>query len=75
MPNFLLFVCFYTVEFYRLPGRNDKMYDDVVFVITFRHQLTMFAYRVLIVLSRLLHAHIALETDTAKISAAFSRIF
>ena len=34
----------------------------------------MFGIRVLIGLSRLLHAHIAYETDTAKIIAAFCRI-
>ena len=40
----------------------------------FRYPLTMFGNRVLIVLSRLLHADIAYETETGKINAAFSRI-
>ena len=40
----------------------------------FRYPLTMFENRVLIRLSRLLHAHIAYETDTAKIIAACCRI-
>ena len=47
------------------------MYDDVVFAIPFRYPLTMFGYRLLIGLSRLIHAHIAHDTDTAKIIAAF----
>ena len=65
---------FDTVEFNRLPCPNDKKYDDVVFDDQFRYQLTMFRTRVLIGLSRLFHAHIAYETDTAKMIAAFCRI-
>ena len=41
------------------------MYDDVIIDNLFRHPLTMLGYRVLIWLARLLHAHIAYETDTA----------
>ena len=65
---------FDTVEFNRLPCSNNKMNDDAVFADTFRYQLTMFGIRVLIWLSRLFHAHIADEFDTAKIIAAFFRI-
>ena len=43
---------FDTVEFNRLPYRNDKKYDDVVFADGFRYQLAMFEIRVLIGLSR-----------------------
>ena len=50
------------------------MNDDAVFADRFRYQLTMFGIHVLIGLSRLLHAHIAYETDTDKIIAAFFRI-
>ena len=50
------------------------MYGDAVFAITFRNQLAIFEMLVLIWLSRLLHAHIAYEIDTAKIIAAFFRI-
>ena len=50
------------------------MYDDGVFAIRFRYQVAMFEIRVLIWISRLLHAHIAYEIDTAKIIAAFFRI-
>ena len=50
------------------------MYDDVIIADRFRYPLTMYAKRVLIKLSRLLDAHIAYETDTAKIIAAFCRI-
>ena len=50
------------------------MYDDAVFADRFRYQLTMFGIRVLIGLSRFLHAHVAYEIDTAKIIAAFGRI-
>ena len=46
-----------------------------MFADRFCYPLTMFGYQVLIVLSRLLSAHIAHETDTAKIIAAFCRIF
>ena len=50
------------------------MYDDAVFANRFHYQLTMFGIRVLIWQSRLLHAYIAYEIDTAKIIAAFFRI-
>ena len=50
------------------------MYDDGVFAIRFRYQLTMFEISLLIWISRLLHAHIAYEIDTAEIIAAFFRI-
>ena len=50
------------------------MYDDAVFAIRFHNQLTMFGIRVLIWLSRFVHAHIAYEIDTDKIIAAFFRI-
>ena len=50
------------------------MYDDAVFAIRFRYQLTMFGIRVLIWISGLLHAYIAYEIDTAKIIAAFFQI-
>ena len=53
---------------------NDKIYDDVVFADRFRYPLAMVGIRVLIGLSRLLHAHIAYEIDTSKIIAAFCRI-
>ena len=61
------------VEFNRLPCQNDKMYDDVVSADRFRYPLAiiLFGNRVLIGLSRLLHPHIAYETDTAIIIAAF----
>ena len=51
------------------------MYDDAVFDHRFRYQLAMFRIPLLIGLSRLLHAHIVYETHTAKIIAAFRRIF
>ena len=50
------------------------MYDDAVFAIRFRNQLTMFEIRVLIWISRLFHAHIAYERDSDKIIAASFRI-
>ena len=50
------------------------MYDDAVFAIRFRYQLTMFGIRVLIWLSRFFHAHIAYVIDTDKNVAAFFRI-
>ena len=62
------------LEFNRLPCSNNKMYDDAVFADRFLYQLTMIGIRVLIGLSRLLHAYIAYETDIAKIIAAFIRI-
>ena len=49
------------------------MYDDAVFADRFLYQLTMFEIQVLIRLSRILHAHIAYELDTAKIILAFFR--
>ena len=72
--------CFYcliwseTVEFNRLPCPNNEMSGDVVFAIRFRYQMVIFGMRVLIWLSRLLHAHIAYEIDTDKIIAEFIRI-
>ena len=50
------------------------MYGDAVFAISFPYQLAIFGIRVLIWLSRLLHAHIAYEIDTDKIIAALFRI-
>ena len=50
------------------------MYDDAISADRFRYQLTMFGIRLLVGLSRLLHAHIAYEIDTAKIMAACCRI-
>ena len=50
------------------------MYGDAVFDIRFRYQLAIVEIRVLIWLSRLLHAHIAYEIDPDKIIAAFLRI-
>ena len=71
LPNFILFVWIHMVEFNRLPCQNDKMYDDVVFADGFRYPLTIFRNRLLIGLSRLLHAHIAYGGDTAITTAAF----
>ena len=65
---------FDTVEFNWMPCPNNKMDDNAVFADRFHSQLTMFRIRALIGLSRLLHAHIAYEIDTAKIIAAFYRI-
>ena len=50
------------------------MYDDAVFADRFRYQLSMFGIRLLIGLSRLIHARVAYETDGAEIIAAFCRI-
>ena len=50
------------------------MYDDVIFADRFRNPLTIFGDRVLIWLSRLLHALIAYEIDTVTIVPAFCRI-
>ena len=50
------------------------MYDYAVFADRFRYQLIMFEIRLLIGLSRLIHAHVAYETDDAKIISAFCRI-
>ena len=72
-----LFYClalFDTDEFNRLPCPSDRKYDDVVSIHRFLYQLPMFGIRVVIGLPRLIHAHIAYETDTAKIIAAFCRI-
>ena len=65
---------FDTVEFNRLPCSNNEMYDNAVFADRFNYQLTMFEIRILIWLSRLLHAHIAYEIDTSNVIAAFCRI-
>ena len=65
---------FDTVEFNRLLCPDNEMYDDAVFADRFRYQLSMFEIRILIWLSRLLHAHIAYEIDTSNIIAAFCRI-
>ena len=71
LPNFLLF-CMITYGWIQSPAvQMNKMYADVVFADRFRYPLTIFGYRVLIGLSRLLHAHIAYETDTAIFIAAF----
>ena len=48
-----------TVEFHCLPCPNNEMYDDAVFADRFHCQLTRVGIRVLIGLSRHLHAHIA----------------
>ena len=50
------------------------MYDDADFAVRFLYQLNVFGIRVLIGLSRLCHAHIAYETDDAKIIPEFCRI-
>ena len=50
------------------------MYGDAVFAIRLRYQLAIIGMRVLIWLSRLLHAHIAYEIGTDKIIPAFFRI-
>ena len=63
-----------TVEFNRLPCPNNDMCGAAVFANRFRYQLPIFGMRVLILLSRLLHAHIAYVIDTDKIIAAFFRI-
>ena len=72
---FLLLSMFDTDKFNRTPCPKHKMYDDAVFADRFRYQLTMFGIRLLICLSRLLHANIAYEIDTFKIIPAFYRIF
>ena len=53
---------------------NNEMYGDAVLAIRFRYQLAIFGMRVLIWLSRLIHAHSAYEIDTDKIITAFCRI-
>ena len=50
------------------------MYDDADFAVRFLYQLNVFVIRVLIGLSRFCHAHIAYETDGAKIISEFSQI-
>ena len=72
---FLYYLAWFdTVDLNRLPCPNNEMYSDAVFAIRFRYQLAIFGMRVLMWLSRLLHAHIAYEIDTHKITAAFFRI-
>ena len=61
------------MELNRLPCPNDKMCDDDIFVDRSRRQLTMFEIRVLVGLSRLLHAHITHEIAVAKITARICR--
>ena len=65
---------FDTVEFNRLLCPDNEIYDDAVFADRLRYQLTMFEIRILIWLSRLLHAHIAYEVDTSNIIETFFRI-
>ena len=65
---------FDTVVFNRLPCLKIEMYDDAVFANQFQYQLTMFGIRVLIWLSRFLHAHIEYVIETDKIIAPFIRI-
>ena len=62
------------IEFNRKPCPNNTTYDDALFADRFRYLLTMFGIRMLIGLSRLIHAHVAYETDGAKIIAALCRI-
>ena len=50
------------------------MKDGAVFDDRFRYQLTTFGIRVLVGLSRLLHAHTGYETDGAKMIEEFCRI-
>ena len=50
------------------------MYDDAVFAIRYRYQLTIFRVRVLIWLSRFFNAHIAYVIDTDEMIAALFRI-
>ena len=57
-PNFPFFAWFDMLEFNRLPCSNNKMYDDADFAGWFRYQLAMFGIRVLVWLSRLIHARI-----------------
>ena len=51
------------------------MYDDADFDVRFLEKLNVFGIRVLIGLSRLCYAHIAYETDDAKIIPEFYRIY
>ena len=50
------------------------MYHDADFAVRFLYQLNVFEIPVLTGLSRLLRAHIAYETDGAKIIPEFCRI-
>ena len=50
------------------------MYDDAEFAVRFLYQFNVSGIRVLIGLSRLSHAHIAYETDGAKMIPEFCRI-
>ena len=54
------------VKFNRMPRPSDKVYNDEVFADRFRYQLIMFEIRLLVRLSRLLHADIACEVAVAK---------
>ena len=51
------------------------MYDDAVFADRFHYQLNMYGIRVLLVISRILHAHIAYEIDTSQHSDEFPIFF
>ena len=51
------------------------MYDDADFAVRFHYQMNVFGIRVLIVISRLGRAHIAYETDDAKIIPEFCANF
>ena len=50
------------------------MFDDADIAVRFLYQLIVFGIRVLIELSRLCHAHVANETDGAKIIPEVCRI-
>ena len=65
------FTWFDAVEFVRLQCPNDKRCDNVVFVVRFLCQVTMFENRVVIWLSWLHQGHNAYETDIFKITATF----
>ena len=43
LPNFQLFAWVDTLEFNRLPCKNNKIYDDADFADRFRYQLAMFS--------------------------------
>ena len=49
------------------------MYDDAVFADRFRYQLAIFTFRLLVGLTRLLHAHIAYDTAFCRIFYCFAR--
>ena len=68
---FLLFSMIWNCRIQSPACPKNEMYDDAVFAIRFRYQMTMLAIRLLIWLCWLLHAHIAYEIDTDKIIAAF----